>query len=91
MLQDAAGILTAAPPKTYPALEAIWLITCAWNRGATHAKFSRAEEAKTFVNLALVMADSPAMEGIFVEEKVCVCFVGPFRGSLWKKRRGMIW
>ncbi|KAL4535747.1 hypothetical protein Ndes2526A_g06559 [Nannochloris sp. 'desiccata'] len=59
-LQDAAALITAnAQPATaagaagYPPLEARYLITAAWNRGATHSKFARMKEAEAFMGVAL--------------------------------------
>lgn len=42
-LEEAAGVLAAAPPGAYPPLELRWLVSHAWNRGATHARFCRYE------------------------------------------------
>lgn len=56
VLGDAAGLLSSAPAGAYPAMEARWLITCAWNRGVTHAKFARGREARDHMQLALRMA-----------------------------------
>eukprot|EP00887_Chlorella_sp_A99_P006618 scaffold3.g6618.t1 len=44
-LEDAAGMLDAAPAGSYPPAELRWLLSFAWNRGATHARFLRHEEA----------------------------------------------
>lgn len=55
VLHDAAAIVAASPQDSYPSVEARWLVTSAWNRGATHAKFGRAEEAEEFMGLAMKM------------------------------------
>jgi hypothetical protein len=61
-LQDAAALIsanahpvsgTAAGTAGYPPLEARYLITAAWNRGATHSKFARMKEAEAFMGVAL--------------------------------------
>jgi hypothetical protein len=58
-LQDAAALISAAPSPTtagtagYPPLEARYLITAAWNRGATHSKFARMKDAEAFMGVAL--------------------------------------
>jgi hypothetical protein len=44
---------TAIPAGGYPFLEARYLITAAWNRGATHSKFARMKDAEAFMGVAL--------------------------------------
>ena len=74
MLRDAAGLVAAAPPGAFPPLEARWLVTAAWNRGATHAKFARGEEARECMDLALKMAEH--VEGMAAE-----------RVRAWRKKK----
>jgi len=59
-LQDAAALMSAnahpaiaAGAAGYPPLEARYLITAAWNRGATHLKFARMKDAEAFMKVAL--------------------------------------
>ncbi len=54
-LRDAAALLLAAPAGAFPPLEARWLVTMAWNRGATHDKFDRAADAFAFMDVAVQM------------------------------------
>lgn len=57
--QDAAALISATCAPTtagtacYPPLEARYLITVAWNRGATHSKFAHMKDAEAFMGVAL--------------------------------------
>lgn len=55
ILRDAASLLAAAPAGAFPPLEARYLITTAWNRGATHSKFGRMGDAEAFMGMAMRM------------------------------------
>ena len=88
-LRDAAALFTAAPAGAFPPLEARYLITTAWNRGATHSKVGRMSVAEAFMGIAIRMVkstnSSDAMEiegqeaagnlpGLSEEDKVRLCY-----------------
>ena len=80
-LRDASSLLSSTSCSTtpcFPPLEIRYLITSAWNRGATHSKFARMEEAEAFMGVAVHMllsccgvGDEGEQLGLTAHDKVC--------------------
>jgi hypothetical protein len=62
-LKEASALAAAAPPGAFPAIEARYLATVAWNRGATHAKLGRPAVAAPFMAVALRLVRSAPVGG----------------------------
>ena len=63
LYKQAQQILSGLGNNMYPQVEAQWLVSTAWNRGALYLKLQKYETAELWMGLALeLLKHVPAME-----------------------------
>lgn len=57
LLAEITRLVKSCQPGVYPPKELLWLITTVWNRGCSHAKYRRMQQALPFMEAALSLLD----------------------------------